>query len=162
MGMKPNSQRQNIDKDIISPEMSPVLTLGNITCDQTPTGFSSVPHHSLVPAIQIDFKPLKGAPVQAMSSQFLQENAVGDSVKGFTTVHVDTSTAFPSSTKGVTFSEKAIKLMKLTVSDHLVVLHMLHDHTQDDLLHDFLQHCAQADSPIAPHIFLLVDGCHIY
>ncbi|KAK4828028.1 hypothetical protein QYF61_022805 [Mycteria americana] len=60
--------------------------LGNTTCDRLPTGFNSIHHNSLGPAIQPVFYPAKNMPIQAMSSQFLQENAVGDSVKGFTKV----------------------------------------------------------------------------
>ncbi|KAK4832035.1 hypothetical protein QYF61_020550 [Mycteria americana] len=59
---------------------------GNTTCDRLPTGFNSIHHHSLGPAIQPVLYPAKSTPVQAMSSQFLQENAVGNRVKGFTEV----------------------------------------------------------------------------
>ncbi|KAK4814948.1 hypothetical protein QYF61_006892 [Mycteria americana] len=52
--------------------------LGDTTCDQLPTGFNSIHHHSLGPAIQPVLYPAKSTPVQAMSSQFLQENAVGN------------------------------------------------------------------------------------
>ncbi|KAK4823556.1 LOW QUALITY PROTEIN: hypothetical protein QYF61_003300 [Mycteria americana] len=52
--------------------------LGNTACDQPPTGFNSIHHHSLGPAIQPVLYPAKSPPVQAMSSQFLQENAVGN------------------------------------------------------------------------------------
>ncbi|KAK4820324.1 hypothetical protein QYF61_023557 [Mycteria americana] len=60
--------------------------LGNTTCDRPPAGVNSIPHHSLGPAIQPVLYPVKSTPVQAMSSQFLQENAVGNGVKGFTEV----------------------------------------------------------------------------
>ncbi|KAK4828228.1 hypothetical protein QYF61_024723 [Mycteria americana] len=52
--------------------------LGNTACDQPPTGFNSIHHHSLGLAIQPVLYPAKSTPVQAMSSQFLQENAVGN------------------------------------------------------------------------------------
>ncbi|KAK4810518.1 hypothetical protein QYF61_004481 [Mycteria americana] len=60
--------------------------LGNTTCDWPPTGVNSIHHHSLGPAIQPVLYPAKSMPVQAMSSQFVQENAVGNGVKGFTKV----------------------------------------------------------------------------
>ncbi|KAK4819049.1 hypothetical protein QYF61_024688 [Mycteria americana] len=63
--------------------------LGNTACDRPPTGVNSIHHHSLGPAIQPVLNPARSTPVQAMTSQFLQENAVGDSVKGFTKVQVD-------------------------------------------------------------------------
>ncbi|KAK4823855.1 LOW QUALITY PROTEIN: hypothetical protein QYF61_007503 [Mycteria americana] len=59
--------------------------LGNTACDRPPTGFNSI-HNSLGPAIQTVFYPAKRTLVQAISSQFLQENAVGNGVKGFTEV----------------------------------------------------------------------------
>ncbi|KAK4832039.1 hypothetical protein QYF61_020554 [Mycteria americana] len=52
--------------------------LGNTACDRPPTGFNSIPHNSLGPAIQPVLYPAKSTPIQAMSSQFLQENAVGN------------------------------------------------------------------------------------
>ncbi|KAK4815938.1 hypothetical protein QYF61_010195 [Mycteria americana] len=60
--------------------------LGNTTCDQLPTGVNSIHHHSLGPASQPVLYPAKSTPVQAMNSQFLQENALGNRVKGFTVV----------------------------------------------------------------------------
>lgn len=48
--------------------------------------------------------------------------------------------------------------------DPLVVLHMPHDGTQDDLLHNLPQHQGQDDRPVIPWILfpaLLVDVCHI-
>ncbi|KAK4818594.1 hypothetical protein QYF61_015456 [Mycteria americana] len=59
---------------------------GNTACDRPPTGVNSIHHHSLGPAIQAVFYAAKHTPIQAMSSQFLQENAVGNGVKGFTKV----------------------------------------------------------------------------
>ncbi|KAK4825904.1 hypothetical protein QYF61_003399 [Mycteria americana] len=76
---------QIIDKDI-KQNWPQHRALGNTTCDQPPTGVNSIHHHSLVPATQPVFYPVKSTPVQAMSSQFLQENAVGNHVKGFTEV----------------------------------------------------------------------------
>ncbi|KAK4821986.1 hypothetical protein QYF61_006234 [Mycteria americana] len=54
--------------------------LGNTACDRPPTGVNSIHHHSLGPAIQPVLYPAKSTPVQAMSSQFLQENAVTSAV----------------------------------------------------------------------------------
>ncbi|KAK4822020.1 hypothetical protein QYF61_006868 [Mycteria americana] len=76
---------QIIDKDI-KQNWPQHRALGNTTCDRPPTGFKSIHHHSLGPAIQPVLYPAKSTPVQAMSSQFLQENAVANSVKGFTKV----------------------------------------------------------------------------
>ncbi|KAK4820326.1 hypothetical protein QYF61_023559 [Mycteria americana] len=49
--------------------------LGNTACDRPPTGVNSIHHHSLGPAIQPVLYPERSTPVQAMSSQFLQEKA---------------------------------------------------------------------------------------
>jgi len=52
----------------------------------------------------------------------------------------------------------------LTGPDPLVVLHVLHDGTQDDLLHNLVWHRGQADRAVVPRILLLallVDGHHI-
>ncbi|KAK4825833.1 hypothetical protein QYF61_002956 [Mycteria americana] len=76
---------QIIDKDI-KQDWRQHRALGNTTCDRPPTGVNSTHHHSLGPAIQPVLYPAKSTPVQAMSSQFLQENAVGNGVKGFTEV----------------------------------------------------------------------------
>ncbi|KAK4818987.1 hypothetical protein QYF61_022818 [Mycteria americana] len=76
---------QIIDKDI-KQNWPQHRALGNTTCDRPPTGVNSIHHHSLGPAIQPVLYPAKSTPVQAMSSQFLQENAVGNSDKGFTEV----------------------------------------------------------------------------
>ncbi|KAK4806791.1 hypothetical protein QYF61_005587 [Mycteria americana] len=76
---------QIIDKDI-KQNWPQHRALGNTTCDWPPTGVNSVHHSSLGLAIQPVLYPAKSTPVQAMSSQFLQENAVGDSVKGFSEV----------------------------------------------------------------------------
>ncbi|XP_075382890.1 NADH dehydrogenase [ubiquinone] 1 alpha subcomplex assembly factor 2 isoform X2 [Mycteria americana] len=63
--------------------------LGNTACDRPPTGFNSIYHNSLGLVIQTVFHTAKSTPIQAMSSQFLQENAVGNRVKGFTEVQAD-------------------------------------------------------------------------
>ncbi|KAK4806232.1 hypothetical protein QYF61_013376 [Mycteria americana] len=78
---------QIIDKDI-KQHWPQHRALGNTACDRPPTGFTSIHHHSLGPAIQLVLHPAKSTPVQAMSSQFLQENAVGNRVKGFTEVQI--------------------------------------------------------------------------
>ncbi|KAK4806753.1 hypothetical protein QYF61_005549 [Mycteria americana] len=76
---------QIIDKDV-KQNWPQHRALGNTTCDRPPTGVNSIHHHSLGPAVQPVLYPAKSTPVQAMSSQFLQENAVGNRVKGFTEV----------------------------------------------------------------------------
>ena len=46
--------------------------------------------------------------------------------------------------------------------DHLVVLHVSGELTQDEPLHNLAQHRGQADTPVAPGILLpalLVDEC---
>ncbi|KAK4821198.1 hypothetical protein QYF61_015766 [Mycteria americana] len=76
---------QIIDKDI-KQNWPQHRALGNTACDRPPTGVNSIHHHSLGPAIQPGLYPAKGTPMQAMSHQLLQENAVGNSLKGFTEV----------------------------------------------------------------------------
>ncbi|KAK4826133.1 hypothetical protein QYF61_005285 [Mycteria americana] len=76
---------QIIDKDV-KQNWPQHRALGNTACDWPPTGVNSIHHHSLGPAVQPVLYPAKSTPVQAMSSQFLQENAVGNRVKGFTEV----------------------------------------------------------------------------
>ncbi|KAK4825636.1 hypothetical protein QYF61_001421 [Mycteria americana] len=76
---------QIIDKDI-KQDWPQHRALGSTACDRLPTGVNSIHHHSLGPAIQPVLYPAKSTSVQAMSSQFLQENAVGNRVKGFTEV----------------------------------------------------------------------------
>ncbi|KAK4827151.1 hypothetical protein QYF61_015105 [Mycteria americana] len=66
---------QVIDKDV-KQNWPQHRALGNTACDRPPTGVYSIHHHSLGPAIQPVLYPAKSTPVQAMSSQFLQENAV--------------------------------------------------------------------------------------
>ncbi|KAK4814531.1 hypothetical protein QYF61_022020 [Mycteria americana] len=79
---------QIIDKDI-KQNRPQHRALGNTACKWRPTGINSIHHHSLGPAVQPVLYPAKSTPVQAMSSQFLQENAVGNRVKGFTEVQID-------------------------------------------------------------------------
>ncbi|KAK4821026.1 hypothetical protein QYF61_012112 [Mycteria americana] len=79
---------QIIDKDI-KQDWPHHRALGNTACDWPPTGVNSIHHRSLGPAIQPVLYPGKSTPVQAMSSQFLQENAAGNNVKGFTKVQID-------------------------------------------------------------------------
>ncbi|KAK4815885.1 hypothetical protein QYF61_009936 [Mycteria americana] len=76
---------QIIDKDV-KQDWPQHRALGNTACDRPPTGVNSIHHHSLGPAVQPVLYPAKSTPVQATSSQFLQENAVGNRVKGFTEV----------------------------------------------------------------------------
>ncbi|KAK4818965.1 hypothetical protein QYF61_022632 [Mycteria americana] len=64
-----------IDKDV-KQNRPQHRALGNTACDRPPTGVNSIHHHSLGLAIQPVLYPAKSTPVQAMSSQFLQENAV--------------------------------------------------------------------------------------
>ena len=59
--------------------------------DRSPAGFNSIHHHSLGPALQPLPPPAKSVPVQATGCQLLQENTVGDSVKGFAEVWLDHS-----------------------------------------------------------------------
>ncbi|KAK4832707.1 hypothetical protein QYF61_025168, partial [Mycteria americana] len=68
---------QIIDKDI-KQNWPQHRAPGNTACDWPPTGVNSIHHHSLGPAIQPVLNPAKSTPVQAMSSQFLQENAMGN------------------------------------------------------------------------------------
>ncbi|KAK4818444.1 hypothetical protein QYF61_013131 [Mycteria americana] len=63
---------QIIDKDI-KQNWPQHRALGNTACDRPPTGVNSIHHHSLGPAVQPVLYPAKSTPVQAMSSQFLQE-----------------------------------------------------------------------------------------
>ncbi len=46
----------------------------------------AVHHHTLGPALQAVLYPVKSAPVPAMGCQLLQQNTVGNSVKGFAEV----------------------------------------------------------------------------
>ena len=77
-----NALIQVINKDIKEdrPQHRP---LGNTTRDRSLAGFNSIHHHSLGPALQPVPYPAKGVSVQATGCQLLEENTVGDSVKGF-------------------------------------------------------------------------------
>ncbi|KAK4826394.1 hypothetical protein QYF61_008065 [Mycteria americana] len=78
---------QIIDKDI--KQNGPQhRALGNTACDRPPTGVNSIHHHSLGLAIQPVLYPAKCTPIQAMSSQFLQENAVLQSLNVTSAEHV--------------------------------------------------------------------------
>ncbi|KAK4831231.1 hypothetical protein QYF61_016329, partial [Mycteria americana] len=66
---------QIIDKDV-KQNWPQHRALGNTACDRPPTGVNSIHHHSLGPAVQPVLYQAKSTPVQAMSSQFLQENAL--------------------------------------------------------------------------------------
>ncbi|KAK4820465.1 LOW QUALITY PROTEIN: hypothetical protein QYF61_027747 [Mycteria americana] len=73
---------QIIDKDI-KQNWPQHRALGNTTCDRPPTGVNSVHHNSLGLAIQPVLYPAKNMLIQAMSSQFLQENALGNERPAF-------------------------------------------------------------------------------
>ncbi|KAK4824878.1 hypothetical protein QYF61_021085 [Mycteria americana] len=85
---------QIIDKDI-KQDWPRHRVLGDTTCDRPPTGVNSIHHHSLGLAIQLVLYLVKSTPIQAMSSQFLQETAVGNRVKGFTEVEADNIHSLP-------------------------------------------------------------------
>ncbi|KAK4831509.1 hypothetical protein QYF61_018093, partial [Mycteria americana] len=71
---------QIIDKDV-KQNWPQHRALGNTACDRPPTGVNSIHHHSLGLAVQPVLYPAKSTPVQAMSSQFLQENAGGETLE---------------------------------------------------------------------------------
>ncbi|KAK4821747.1 hypothetical protein QYF61_000808, partial [Mycteria americana] len=114
---------QIIDKDI-KQDWPQHRVLGDTTCGWPPTGVNSIHHHSLGPAIQPVFYPVKSTPVQAMSSQFLQENAVGNHV-GHLVIEGDQ----------VGQAGSAFAKPMLAGLDPLVILYMPSDGTQDDVLH---------------------------
>ncbi|KAK4820419.1 hypothetical protein QYF61_026255 [Mycteria americana] len=66
---------QIIDKDV-KQDWPQHRALGDTTCDRPPTGVNSIRHDSLGLAVQPVLYPAKSTPVQAMSSQFLQENTL--------------------------------------------------------------------------------------
>ena len=72
---------QIIDKDI-KLNWAQYWALGNTTSDRLPTGFNSIHHRSLGPAVQPVFYPAKSTPVQAMSSllPYLWEKKVSTSL----------------------------------------------------------------------------------
>ncbi|KAK4823264.1 hypothetical protein QYF61_000231 [Mycteria americana] len=141
---------QIIDKDV-KQNWPQHRALGNTACDRPPTGVNSIHHHSLGLAIQPVLYPAKSTPVQAMSSQFLQENAVGNHVKGFTEVYIDNIHSLSLihqvghlliegdqvGQAGPAFPEPM-----LAGPDPLVILYMPCDSTQDDLLHQLPWHRA--------------------
>lgn len=123
-----------------------------------PAGCHSIHQHPLGTSIIHFFYTGKSAPIQAMSSQFLLENAVGNAVKIFTEVRLDTFPAFPSSTKWITLSQKEIRWLSRTC------LSWTHASlacspgcpacaawgTEDDLLHELPQLWGQAERPVVP------------
>lgn len=56
--------------------------LGNTTGDQPLAGCYSIHQHSLGLVNQLVFYPVKSGPVHTKGSQFFQENAAGNGVKG--------------------------------------------------------------------------------
>ena len=103
-----------------------------------------------------------------MSSQFLQQNAMEDSIKGYTKVQVDNIHSLSLihyaghvvvGGDQVCQAGPAFHNPMLAGPDPLVVLHMPHDGTQDDLLHNLPQHRGQADRPGAPRILPPVLHC---
>ncbi|PKU39453.1 rna-directed dna polymerase from mobile element jockey- hypothetical protein [Limosa lapponica baueri] len=79
---------QIIDKDV-KENWPQYRALWDTTRDRPPTGFNSIHHHSLGPGLQRIFNPAKSPPVQAVGSQLLQENAVGNCIKGLAKVQVN-------------------------------------------------------------------------
>ncbi|KAK4829388.1 LOW QUALITY PROTEIN: hypothetical protein QYF61_003728 [Mycteria americana] len=124
---------QIIDKDI-KQNWPQHRALGNTTCDRLPTGVNSIHHSSLGPAIQPVLYPAKSTPIQAMSSQFLQENAVGNHARHLVIEGDQVTQAGPAFHKPM-----------LTGPGHLVVPYMPHDGTQDDLLHNLPWHRASTN-----------------
>uniref|UniRef100_A0A8B9SXU8 RNA helicase n=1 Tax=Anas platyrhynchos TaxID=8839 RepID=A0A8B9SXU8_ANAPL len=118
--------------------------LGNATNDWAPTGLDSIYHDSLGPAIQPVSNPMKRAPVQVKSSQFLEENAVGDGVKSLAEVKVDhihslslhPACHFVIEGDQVCQAGSAFHKPMLTGPDRLLPLQVLHDDSQEDLLHE--------------------------
>lgn len=82
---------------------------------------------------------MNSAPAPARSSWFLQDNAVGDSAKGFAKVHADYMHS-PSRIHPVTAvdqvgqSQCAFQKSLLAWTSRLTVLDVAHDGTQDELL----------------------------
>ncbi|KAK4807797.1 hypothetical protein QYF61_023630 [Mycteria americana] len=144
---------QIVDKDI-KQNWPQHRTLGNTTCDRPPTGVNSIHHHSLGPAIQPVLYPAKSTTVQAMSSQFLQENAVGNRVKGFTEVQIDNIHSLSLIHQAghlvvegdqVGQAGPAFPEPMLAGLDPLVIFYMPCDGTQDDLLHQLSWYRGQGD-----------------
>jgi len=78
---------QIIDKDG-KQDQTQNRALGNSTCDWSPAGFNSMDHHSAL-GHSANSLSSKGYTTQTMGSQFLQEDAVGNSVKCHTKIQVD-------------------------------------------------------------------------
>lgn len=82
-----------------------------------------------------------GAPVQAMSCQLSQENAIGDSIKGFTedqvdNIHIHWEGHLVIKGNQVGQAGPAPPKPLLAGPDPLVVLCVLCAHIQDDLFHN--------------------------
>jgi len=131
---------QYINKDI-EQKRSQYRPLRNTTCDWLSAGFNSIHQHSLGPAIQPIFYPVKSVPVQAMGCQLLQGNTVGDSVKGFVKLQADYVNSLAlihqaghSIIRGAQVFQAgpAFQEPMLAGSDPLVVLHVPCDATQDE------------------------------
>ncbi|PKU45443.1 wd repeat-containing protein hypothetical protein [Limosa lapponica baueri] len=76
-----------IDKDV-KENWPQYRALGDTTRDQPPTIELHSPPLS-GPGLQPVFNPVESPPVQAMGSQFLQEDTVGDCIKDLTKVQVN-------------------------------------------------------------------------
>lgn len=103
----PLSVVYKLDKNALSP------LIQVITKDMKRTGPSAEPWRApVMPGCPLGadpftptqpvFKPVKCIPIPSICREFLQENAVGDSVRCLTRVQADTSAAFPSSTRQIT------------------------------------------------------------
>jgi len=79
---------QIIGKDV-EQDRTQNWALRDTTRDRLPAGFNSIHHHSLRLDSQSVLYPAESTPIQTMGSQFLQEDAVGNSVKCLTKVQVD-------------------------------------------------------------------------
>jgi len=162
---------QTIDKDV-KPDWTQNKALANTTHDRPPAGFNSIRHHCLRSAIQPVLCPVKSTPIQTTGSWFLQEDTVGNSVKGLSKVQVDNILSLSLihqvghlviggdwvGQAGPAFHESM-----LAGPESLVVLHVPGEHTQDESLHNVPWHQGQADRPLVPRILLLaflVDGCY--
>lgn len=79
---------------------------------QPSAGRNFIHHCSLAVSIQAVFYPANSVPVQAVSSQFLQENAERDSVKSFSQVQVDNIPSFSHPVDGSSGHRREITLVK--------------------------------------------------
>ncbi|KAF4795904.1 hypothetical protein TURU_088662 [Turdus rufiventris] len=88
-----------------------------------------------------------------MGCQFLKEYPVGHTIKGFTIYRYthphSSSFKYVSVTEGPAFAK-----LGLARPDPLVVLHVLHNGTQEDLFHDLLWHQSQTDMPADTQILI--------